>query len=42
LVLEENKYSINGFATLYNMKNVSGAFTIEVTDQSGTTKTIRN
>ena len=42
LILEENKQSINGFAKLYNMKNVTGSFTIEVTDQSGTTKTIRN
>ena len=41
LVLDENKSSNNGFATVYNLKNLSGAFTIEVSDQSGNTKTIR-
>lgn len=41
LVLDENKNSNNGFATVYNLKNLSGAFTIEVSDQSGNTKTIR-
>jgi len=41
LVLDENKSSNNGFATVYNMKNLSGAFTIEVSDQNGNTKTVR-
>lgn len=41
LVLDENKNSNNGFATVYNLKNLSGAFTIEVSDLSGNTKTIR-
>jgi flagellar hook assembly protein FlgD len=41
LVLDENKNSNNGFATVYNMKNLSGAFTIEVSDLNGNTKTVR-
>ena len=41
LVLDENKNSNNGFATVYNLKNLTGAFTFEVSDQSGNTKTIR-
>jgi len=41
LVLDEMKNSNNGFATVYNLKNLTGAFTIEVSDQSGYTKTIR-
>ena len=41
LVLDEIKESKNGFAQVYNMKNITGAFTVEVSDQSGITKTIR-
>lgn len=41
LVLDENKSSNNGFATVYNLKNLTGAFTIEVSDSNGNTKTIR-
>lgn len=41
LVLDEIKESKNGFAQVYNMKNITGAFTVEVSDQSGNTKTIR-
>ena len=41
LVLDESKTSNNGFATVYNMKNLTGAFTFEVSDQSGNTKTVR-
>ncbi|MBK5278846.1 MAG: hypothetical protein JJE09_08285 [Bacteroidia bacterium] len=42
LVLEESRASNNGFAMVYNMKNIHGAFTFEVSDQSGNTKTIRH
>ncbi len=41
LVLDENKSSNNGFATVYNLKNLTGTFTFEVSDQNGNTKTIR-
>ncbi|MEK6783290.1 MAG: hypothetical protein AABY93_16435 [Bacteroidota bacterium] len=41
LVFDESKQSNNGFAQVYNLKNVQGAFTFEVSDQSGNTKTIR-
>ena len=41
LVLDENKSSNNGFAQVYNLKNLSGAFTFEVSDAKGNTKTIR-
>jgi virulence-associated protein VapD len=41
LVLEENRLSNMGFAQVYNMKNISGAFTFEISDKSGSIKTIR-
>ena len=41
LVLEESKDSNNGFAQVYNLKNLKGSFTFEVSDESGNTKTIR-
>ena len=41
LVLDETMQSNKGFAQVYNMKNLSGAFTFQVSDQSGNTKTIR-
>ena len=41
LVLDEMKNSNNGFAQVYNLKNITGAFTIEVSDLSGNTKTVR-
>ncbi len=41
LVLDEMKNSNNGFATVYNLKNLTGGFTFEVSDLSGNTKTIR-
>lgn len=42
LVHAESKTITGGFAQVYNLKNFSGAFTFEVTDANGNTKTIRH